>query len=83
VPDAIAFARLMRRKAWRRQADLGIPVRVAGGGFDRTRISSDAQTLRTQAKRVEIDAGVREGVTTTEAQGVKTFEVILPIAMSL
>jgi len=32
------------------------------------------QTLLTWVKRVEIDTGVREGVTTTEAQRVKELE---------
>ncbi|MDB5816734.1 MAG: transposase [Rhizobacter sp.] len=32
------------------------------------------QTLLTWVKRVEIDSGVREGVTTTEAQRVKDLE---------
>ena len=32
------------------------------------------QTLLTRVKRVEIDTGVREGVTTSEAQRVKELE---------
>lgn len=45
-----------------------------GGGVDRPKIGCVPQTLLTWVQRHEIDTGVREGVTTADAQRMKELE---------